>query len=350
MAVLTAADVAAITPELWSDALLAEAERQTTFGAYEVAEGEHGAIVRKDDLTKEPGDQINMDLVMALTGDGIRGDTTPLEGNEEKPKFRQNSLTVSQLRHGTAYTRLADILSLHNKRTVNMRQLAKWLAGKIDDSRWAEFTGNTNPRTGAAGTTIPTANKWFAGSATSRATVADGDTTGRLTLKSISEARSYLSTEIKAEPLIVDGMEVYVLMIHDYAVTSLKINDANWAQAQREAQTRGDTNPLFTGAVGMWDGVIIRQSQRAPRSTNGTIQVADGVMFGANAMSVGYAAYPEFAEELFDYGQRIGHGTSVVWGEKLTVFDLTSAGDAADAAKTWLGGLVFYAAAPTPVQ
>lgn len=350
MAVLTAADVSPIIPELWQPTLLAQAENATFWLPYEVGEGQHGAIIRKDDLLKEPGDQINMDLVLALTGDGIRGDTTPLEGNEEKPKFRQNSLTVSMLRHGTAYTVLSDLLSLHSKRTVNLRQLAKWLAGKMDDSRFAELTGNTNPRTGTTGTTIPTASKWFPGTATSRATIADTDAGGRLTLKSISEARAYMSAELKVEPLIVDGMEVYVLVTHDYAVASLKINDTNWAQAQREAQMRGPTNPIFTGAAGMWDGVVIRAAQRTPRSTNGTVQVADGVMFGANAMTVGYAAYPTFVEEFFDYDQRIGHGTAVVWGEKLTVFDQTAAGDAADAAKSWLGGMVFYAAAPTPVQ
>lgn len=350
MAVLTAADVTPITPELWSEELLAQAESQTFWLPYEVMEGDTGAIVRKDDLTKEAGDQINMDLVLALTGDGIRGDTTPLEGNEEKPKFRTSSLTVTQLRHGTAYTHLADLLSLHNKRTVNLRQLAKWLAGKMDDARWAEFTGNTNPRTGAVGTTIPTTAKWFPGTATSRATIADTDAGGRLTLKSISEARAYFSAEIKAEPLMVDGEPVYILATHDYAVASLKINDTNWAQAQREAQIRGKDNPIFTGAAGMWDGVVIRSSQRTPRSTNGTTMVADGVMFGANAMSVGYAEYPTFAEEWFDYKQRIGHGTSVVWGEKLNVFDLSAGGAAAAADQTALGAMVFYAAAPTPVQ
>lgn len=340
MAVLHAADVANQTPTLWSDLLYAQAESMTFFNPYEGPEGSGSIIIRKDDLTKNAGDTIKSDIVLALVGSGQTGDTTSLEGNEEALRFRQSSFTVTQLSHAVRWTELAQILSMHDKRTTALNQLRKWLAGKLDNAIFTELSGG--------GTTMPTANIWAAGTATSRATVADTDAGGRLTLTSISEAKAYAQTELKIEPIrTMDGNEYFLLVAHPYATLQLKLS-TGWQQAQRDAQVRGDANPLFTGSLGVWDGVIVRESDRVPRSTNGTIQVADNLFLGAQALSRGYALYPDWREELFDYGRQIGIATVVVQGNKLNVFDLTAAGGASAANLTWIGGMVLYAAAVAP--
>lgn len=343
MAVGRKADYAAQIPSIWASELYSQAEDLTFWHAYEGPEGSGMPIIRKDDLTKQPGDTIKVDIALALQGAGQTGDTTSVEGNEEELRFRQTSFTVDELAHGVRWTELAQILSMHDKRKVALNQLRKWLAGKLDNAIFNELTG--------VGTTIPDANKWAAGSASSRATVADGDATGRLTLNSITEAKAYAQVVLKMEPLrLIDGEEVFVLVAHPYAIMQLKRDDTKWAQAQRDARERGVDNPVFTGAAGMWDGVIIRSSNRVPRSTNGTIQVADNILLGANALMRGYAMYPDWREELFDYGRQLGVATVVVKGDKLTVFDLTDNGGASAANLTAIGALVFYSAAVAPGQ
>lgn len=343
MATTYASDVDAQIPELWSAELYAQAENLTFWQNMEGDEGSAMPIIRKDDLTKEAGDTIHTDIVLALRGDGQVGDTTSLEGNEEKLVMRQSNFTVEELSHAVAWTEKAQKLNKHALRPVARGQLAKWLAGKLDDKVFNEISGNGD-------TTMPDANKWAAGTASSRATVADTNAGGRLTLASLTEMKAYAQTELKIEPIRIDGdgNEYFILVAHPYAVMSLKRDDTSWAQAQRDAQIRGDDNPLFTGAAGMWDGVIIYSSNRVPRSTNGTIQVADNIFLGAQALSRGYAIYPDWREEEFDYGRRFGVGTVTIVGQKLNVFDLTVAGGAAASALTAIGAMVDYTAAVAP--
>jgi N4-gp56 family major capsid protein len=303
-------------------------------------------IIRKDDLMKGAGDTIKMDIVLALTGTGITGDVVATEGNEEKMKLRQMSVPVDKIAHALRWTELSQVLIQHDLRVTAKNQLAKWLAGKLDTDIFNELSGNGT-------SVIPTSGKWFAGTATSRDTIADSNAAGRLTLATLTELKAYAQTELKIEPLrLENGEEMFGLIAHPYAIMQLKRDDTSWAQAQRDARERGLANPLFTGAVGMWDGVAIYSSQRVPRSLNvGTpIQVADNVFFGAQAVSRAYAQYPTWVEELFSYGEEIGIATRVVKGERVNIFDLTAAGGAADSAKTAIGSVVVYTAAVAPAQ
>lgn len=350
MAVTRKADVASQVPQIWSADLYSEAENLTFWHNLEGPEGSSMPILRKDDLEKQPGDTIKTDIVLALTGAGLTGDTSGglLEGNEEALKFRQSSFTVDSLQHAVRWTKLGKILINHNMRETARNQLAKWLAGRLDSRIFSELTGQSGF------TVMPTKNQWAAGTATSRATVADGNATGRLTLDTITELKAYAQVELKIEPLkMANGEEYFGLVVHPYSAMSLKRDDVKWAQAQRDANIRGADNPLFTGAVGMWDGVIIYTSNRVPRSLNGNtpdIQVADNIFFGAQALSRGYAWYPDWTEEYFSYGQEQGIATWTVFGQKLNVFDLTAAGGAAAAALTAIGSMVVYASAVAPAQ
>lgn len=351
MAITTAASVSAQTPQVWADDLYVQAENLTYWQRFEGPVGSSSPIIRRDELTKEAGDTIKVDIALALTGAGVTGDTTPLEGNEEALKFRQTSMGVYDIAHAVAWTKKTEVISKHAKRPVALMQLRKWLAGRIDDDIFAELTGNAKPSTGAVGTVIPNANLWAAGTATSRATVADTNAGGRLTLASLTELKAYAITELKLEPVRMEnGEELFVFCGHPYAIMQLKRDDTAWAQAQRDAAARGADNPVFTGAAGLWDNIVIQQANRVPRSSNGSIQVADNVFMGAQALSRGYAMMPDWTEETADYGRKFGVATMTIKGEKLNVFDLTAAGGAAASALTAIGSMVVYTSAVAPGQ
>lgn len=345
MATTTALDVDPFIPELWSTWLFAEAENLTLWHNYEGPPGSSMPVIRRDDLTAAAGDTIHIDIIKALEEDAIIGDTTPVRGNEEKLKYRRADLVVEQYSKGVKYTKKASKLQIHDMRSDSRMQLAKWTAGVLDTLMWREITGNGN-------TTLPSSALWAAGTATTRATVADTNAGGRLTLATITELRAYARTELKIEPIMTENGDEYLLLLcHPYAIMELKRDDTSWAQAQRDAQVRGDDNPLFTGSAGLWDGVIIKESNRVPRSTNGTIQVADNVLLGANAASRGFAQTVEMIEDTTeDYGRQIGHMSDFIVGQKLNAFDLTSAGGAAASAFTSLGSMTVYSAAVAPTQ
>lgn len=344
MATGRAADYADQIPDIWAAELFEQAEYQTFFQNWEGAPGSGMPIIRNDDLTKEPGDTIRTDIVLALSGDPIAGDTQPLEGNEKELKFRQNTFTVEYYKDGVRWTEKSEDQITHAMRDTAKNQLAKLTAGYIDDRMFDVLSGN-----GSA--TIPTAAKWAAGTASSRATIADTDAGGKLTWNTLMELRAYAQTELKIEPVrTADGEELFMLVAHPYALMELKRDDTKWAQAQRDAQVRGDDNPIFTGSAGMVDGIILKSSPRVPRSTNGTVQVADNILLGTNAVTRGFGKYPSWREGSFDYGTESGVATVYALGESLTIFDLTAAGGATDANKTWVGGMVVYSAAVAPGQ
>lgn len=337
MATTTAADVANQTPELWGSLLLSEAENNTFFGKFEGPEGSSMPIIRKDDLTKESGDTIHTDMVLALTGAGIVGDTNSLSGNEEALKFRQNNFTVDDLSWAVAWTFKAAALMNYNMRRAALNQLQKWLAGKLDDAKWTELTGG--------GTTIPTGGTYFTGTGN---TDVDGlAVTDLLTLDDITAIKTYAQATQKIEPIRIEGGEEYFGLVLDPWVAKGLKDSADYKQVAREAQIRGDSNPLFTGALLTYDGVIIYSNNRVPSDDNATsVRYGKNVFFGAQAMACGYAMYPTWTEEDQDYGRKLGVATTLIKGEKLSVFDLSAAGDGSG--NRAIGSLVVYAAGPLP--
>lgn len=345
MAVTRSADVANQIPEVWADDLYMQATKQTFWQRFTGPKGSGMPVVEREDLTQDVGDTVKIDIVLNLTGSGQTGDTALLEDNEEKIKFRQTSVTVDSRQNAVRWSKKAQHFITHDMRETAQDLLARWYAGILDDDLFTVLTAAT----------VPTKNKWACGSATTRNTVADGDTTGRLTLAEISRIKAYFQTEIKGEPISMEnGEEIFGMVIHPYAALSLKLNDTNWAQAQREAQVRGTNNPLFTGALGMWDGVVLYEAQRVPRSNNTNdpiVATADNIFFGAQAASRAWSYYPDWAEQQFSYGQETGIATMGIYGQAANIFDLNSTetgGDATD--DTAIGHMVVYSAAVAPTQ
>lgn len=53
-----------------------------------------------------------------------------------------------------------------------------------------------------------------------------------------------------------EEVEYFVMFVGTNSARHIK-NDANWAEARKDALERGKTNPIFTGALGFWDGVLL---------------------------------------------------------------------------------------------
>lgn len=64
-----------------------------------------------------------------------------------------------------------------------------------------------------------------------------------------------------------DDLPIYVMLTGTNSTRNVK-NDANWAEARKDARERGKTNPIFSGALGFWDGVLCLQvSNDTPRQS-----------------------------------------------------------------------------------
>jgi N4-gp56 family major capsid protein len=128
----------------------------------------------------------------------------------------------------------------------------------------------------------------------------------------------------------MNGEDRYVMFLHTNQVTQLRTNTSagQWLDIQKAATT-GDgsrSNPIFTGALGMYNGVILHESTRITPGVNSSTgaSVANtrrAVLAGAQAIVLGFGGGQDYGswdwnEELFDYGNQLGVEAGCIFGLK----------------------------------
>lgn len=293
--VATANSIDQAVPELWNAKLYMQAQREMFWAGLEGEEGSGMPVIRKDDLTKEAGDVIHIQTLRNLTGSGVTGEST-LEGNEEKLSLAQTDLTIDWFRHAVSITKRSKA-RINFDFVVQAAQplLSKLVAKKMDDDMFTKF--------GTATTAI------FAGDATSTATIDASDTLSTGTLDKI---KTYLGSR-NAMPLSGgNGKTYFGIVIHEYDAYNLR-RDTAWQQAQRDANIRGEENPIFTGAMGVYNGMIIYVNTGVANAANKSKCIA----FGGESAFRGYGMMPSFVSQLHDYGFEIGVGMEAIYGQAL---------------------------------
>ncbi len=124
----------------------------------------------------------------------------------------------------------------------------------------------------------------------------------------------------KIRPIrLADGEEVFVLGLNPLDAAALKKSD-DFKQIHIDAGARGDKNRIYSGALGMYNGVIIHE--------HSDFGAATPVLFGAQAAFLAYSDEVLYGEEEFDYGNQTGFMIGSIRGVELAVFNdgVTNAG------------------------
>ena len=263
----------------------------------------------RTELSKDDGDTINIPLLMPLTGDGVSGDDF-LEGNEEAMIYRDFKVTINQLRHAVRIKGKMEEqrVSLDLRRDAKVA-LANWLADKIDKTIFKELSTN------------PTADRIvYGGSATSEANIGASDT---FSTALIGRAKriALADENTMVKPIKVNGLETYIMVIDQWQARDLK-SDQTWIEAQQYANVRGNDNPIFSGALGVYDGVVLHQCNRILRTNTGSggTKVGHALFLGRQAAVFAVGNNPTWFEKEFDYGNKIGFEFGRIFGIKKTQF------------------------------
>jgi N4-gp56 family major capsid protein len=118
-------------------------------------------------------------------------------------------------------------------------------------------------------------------------------------------------------------------------VTSLRTNSASgqWLDIQKAALSGGadSKSPIYSGALGEYNGVILRRSQDVTQGVNGSTGAAittvrRAVLLGAQAAVCGYAQKSGegkyiWNEELLDHKRKLEISALSLLGMKKTVFN-----------------------------
>lgn len=120
-----------------------------------------------------------------------------------------------------------------------------------------------------------------------------------------------------------------------YQVTDLRVDAStagNWFDIEKAALQggRNSKSPIYTGALGEYNGVVLRSAFDVPLATNSTTGVAvastrRAVLLGAQACTLAFAMNSDentfnWVEELFDYERELGVSAQTMFGMKKTQF------------------------------
>ena len=317
-----------------------------------------------DEPMKGPGDSIKYDLIPNISGPGVLGDA-PIAGQETPFTWFQDTLTINQQRQAELLTgRMSQQRVPFSMRNAGKVTLANWWKENIDVGLLNQLGGNTAQTniayTGLQAPVAPdTSHLLFGGDATSEATLNVGDEFSVSDIpKLVAKAQGTLTWPIK--PVVIKGVEIAgVLFLHPIQVRDLKTNFSagEWGDIYRAALQGGQItgNPVFTGAIGMYENVVLHQDAHVPWGDNaqnlvfdpitktnvaapttlgaaaaGTTSVARGIFCGAQAAAISFGgeAGPNgkplrvrWYEELLDAGNQLRITAGMIWGARKTRFN-----------------------------
>ena len=273
-------------------------------------------IWMQEDMTKGGGETMRFFMNKRLTGTGVTGDSILL-GNEEQLNYDYFEVTLDQLRHAVAIGgSLAEQRSVANMRVDAKNRLKGWLAEKLDAKLFTALSAGT-----------PT----YAVYSGDAGAVSGLSETSTMNLAIIGKARSIMRLN-RIKGVNVGGKEHYVMIMHIEQAYDLQngINDSEWQAIVLAAGVRGDKNPIFTGALGMYLDVILYAheniSQADTGGSGGDVHYSMGLMLGAGAGVRAYGGFKDTnkqvkaVEDKFDYDNVYATALAVIVVEAKSKF------------------------------
>lgn len=322
------------TVNIWSKMAYREALKGTLlFRKLLGKAGDKRAVIyRHKDLEKSAGDTIKFDILMQAKGAGVTGDERQKD-NEEVMVYHQDSIVIDQLRNAHAFRRMSQQRTIHNMRTDAQMNLSDWHANKLETYWLRAQCGDTSLTHGQTATAPDAAHMSICGGQTSEANITSSD---YLTLDELDYAKEKaLMANPPLRPVRIEGAEYFVVILHTYSVTDLKLNLGSgtykWMDIQQYANVRGLKNPIFTGALGVYNGMILFES---PRIYSPIANVYRNLLLGSQAAAYAVGSAYDSAdvgtygklemswhEDVDDYGNEKGISVGSIFGIKKVVFN-----------------------------
>jgi N4-gp56 family major capsid protein len=343
MAVQTFDSSNALTVQQWSEGLEAEVLKRISFSGF-MGSGSDALCQTKSGTAKKPGDTETIGLRMQLTN-APKSSADAVEDQEQTLTFYTDTVTIDEVADAVRFKNIMDRQRVNfDMRDEAKAALADQLANAWDYSFFNQLGGNTAETeatlTGHNTVNAPSANRQYTANT---AAIGDDESnlTGgdELTLDEIDRLiRLAKTTSPVIRPARIPGFNqpLYVLFIHPDQAYDLQLSIAtavgpDWPQMMQYAMQGGkvDSNPLITGALGIYKGVLLIESYRVPATaaTAGGNTGRRAIFCGAqSAVSAqarfgGTATNYRWVEKYFDYDREYGIMAGFVGGIKKLQFN-----------------------------
>lgn len=307
--------IAGLRQELWRKELFEDVRDNLYLNRF-MGTSPSSMIQELTNLKAEKGFKINFGLAVKLDAAGVAGDST-LEGSEDQILTYEEEVEISQIRNGVLLTGQYDEkMACYDMRMNAKSLLADWFAEKLEHDLMYKLCGDTTT------TNHDFANDTSAAHA-NRVVYAGGeDQVGHITAamkmdcKVLDKAKQVaVLASPQVRPLKIKGKDHYVAILHPYDALNLR-QDPVWHQAQREANVRGEENPIFSGALGMYNGIIVHEHEYVYNYTDGSgsAAVSRNVLCGQQALLLAWGRSVKWVEKAFDYENVQGFSVGAIFG------------------------------------
>ncbi len=340
-----------IAVKRWSAVLFTDMAKESYWSSRFESKGADAPVPIQvlTELENDAGDTINYDLFVQLKQKPTYGDDV-LRGKEEKLTNFSDKVSIDQVRCGVnAGGRMTRKRTLHNLRTIGRQKMSEWWARWSDEVKFiyaagarganADFIEDTDYTGFATNPLFPpdADHLLFGGDATAFNNLSSDD---GISLALIDRAVTKAETmgggtdgKIRIRPIRMNGENRYVLTMHTFQEHDLRTGSSGltWAEIQKAAAAaQGQANPLFTGALGMYRGVILHSHRNVIRfdsaGADGKQPAARAMFLGAQALVAAYGSPGsglrfDWNEETEDRGNQIVITSSTVLGIKKAVYN-----------------------------
>ena len=333
--------------KLWSKKLAVEANKSIDIDPL-IGTSDASVIQEKEETKKGNGDQVTFGLRMQLKGAGFSSSDVA-EGNGEQLGTNSDKVTIDELGH---------VVGVKSENTIdqqrvpfNLREqarsgLADWFQTRKTVSFFNHVCGftpaNANPFgkkfTANNPVTAPSQGRILRpnGRANDAALVAGDIFTLDLIDKAVELAKTGgQGKKVMIRPVVVNGKKFYILYLASEQVTSLRTNTAagQWLDIQKAAMAgmESSKSPIFSGALGEYNNVILREAQDITQgvSADGSTAVPltrRAVLLGAQAATIAYGKAGgdtryRWNEELLDHKRNLEVSAWAIWGLKKTTYN-----------------------------
>jgi N4-gp56 family major capsid protein len=334
--------------KLWSK-FLAKAERDSLDIAPLMGDDDNAIIHVKEETEKGSGDKVTFSLRGRPTGAGFTESETA-EGNGEALSFYADAIYINELGHniGARSENTIDAQRVpFDLRQQCKNALADWWKDRKSLSFFNQVCGYTPANTsgvkytGMNAVTAPagTGRHIWAGSASTDQGLTSSDIFTLDLVDSAVEAARTGNTMVRT--VNIGGQKKYVQYLSEGQVKAMRANAANgqWMDITKFTYSGVDVskNPIYSGALGEYNGVILRRSQDVTRGVQSAAPatavatVRRSVLLGAQAAcaAFGLKAGPNkyrWNEELLDHKRNLEVSAWSIWGLKKAVFNSTDHG------------------------
>lgn len=345
----------ALRQELWSKELLDDVMRDVENITRFMGPGASNVIQVSRELEKKKGDTETFGLVARLSGSGVTGDNE-LEGNEESMLSYSEQVAIDQIRNAVRLTGKLDAQKvIYDQIKIARENLRVWMKEFLAKQIFFKLGGVTNTtlvdtngvvvgtRCAWANTPdyIPDADeaagtgaRYLCAETTGTDAIAVDDT---MTLDLVTKAATKAKlANPRIQPLSGPGGDFYVMYLHPLCARDIKLS-SDWKTAQQNARVRGESNPVFHSALGLWDDVLLLENEYVPwldvsvagnsfrgaaTGTDCAQDTARNLLCGRQAILMAQASNPDaLVVEQFDYGNKDGVACSFIGGLQKAMFN-----------------------------